>query len=125
MPDVARFEFMEPPFETVFWRMGKDGRVTHDCPILEHPDTTGLSYDDWVADLLHSWVMGPLSGLVGKTLMFFVKSGIVTPTSIHLANEDRDRLAMLHVKTLASAYYKELKEADPSWKITGTEVVAR
>ena len=122
MPNVAKFEYREPLFEACFWRMDKKCRVVHDCPILEHPATTGLSYDDWVADLLHTWALGPISGLVGKSTLFVVKSGIFTPTSVHLDSEDRDRLAMLHVKTLVSKYYKERKEIDQSWKHTGTQV---
>ena len=125
LPNVANFEFLEPPFEACFWRMDRNGRVVHDCPILEQPATTGLSYDDWAADLLHSWALGPCSGLVRKTLMFVVKSEIFSPTSAYLDSEDRDRLAMLHVKTLVSKYYKEQKDTDPNWKRTGTEVGAR
>ena len=124
LPDTAKFEFREVPFEACFWRMDKNGRVVHDCPIFEHPAITGLSYDDWVADLLHTWNLGPISGVVGKTILFVVKSGIFTPTSIYLDKEDRERLAMLHIKTLLTKYYREKKEIDPSWKRTGTEVVA-
>jgi len=65
-----------------------------------------------------------MSGFVAKTLMFVVKSGIISPASVHLDNDDRDRLAMLHIKALCSSYYQNRKEFDPNWKATGTEVIA-
>ena len=124
MPDITRFEFLQPPFEATFWRLNKDSRVVHDCPILESPNITGLSYDDWVVDILHSWVQGGVSSVVGTTLTFCVKSGVFSPASIHLDSDDRDRLAMLHIKALCSMCYKEKRDTDPHWKMTGTEVRA-
>ena len=121
--DVAAFELKRPPFEATFWRMGKDGRVVHDCPILEKPHILGFSYDDWVVDILHGWNLGPCSSLVGNIIMFAVKSGIFTPTSVYLDSEDRHRLAMLHIKSLVAVHYKNKRESDPNWKMTGTEVI--
>jgi hypothetical protein len=123
LPNVAAFESKAPPFEATFWRMGKNGRVVHDCPILEHPQTIGFSYDDWVIDILHTWALGGISAVVGKNLRFAVQSAVFTPTSIHLDSDDRDRLAMLHIKSLVAVHYKNKKEQDPSWKLTGTEAI--
>ena len=122
LPDVAQFEHKSPPFEATFWRMDKHSRVVHDCPILEHPMITGFSYDDWVIDVLHGWVLGPVSGLVGKSFQFCVKSGIFTPTSVYLDSSDRDRLAMLHIKTLLSVHYEHKRKTDPNSKLHVTQV---
>jgi hypothetical protein len=102
--------------------MHKNSRLVHDCPILEHPIITGFSYDDWVIDILHGWVLGPISGVVASTITFCVKSGVFTPASIYLDRDDRDRLAMLHIKSLVSLHYEHKKQTDPSWKVSGTEV---
>ena len=83
---------------------------------------TGFSYDDWVIDVLHGWVLGPVSGLAGKSLQFCVKSGIFTPTSVYLDSSDRDRLAMLHIKTLLSVHYEHKRKTDPNSKLHVTQV---
>jgi hypothetical protein len=102
--------------------MTKDSRVVHDCPLLEYPHITGFSYDDYVVDILHGWVLGGVSSIVGKSIMFCVKSWVFTPASVYLDSDDRDRLAMLHIKSLLGVYYEAKKKNDPKWRITGTEV---
>ena len=123
LQDVSCFESMDTPFTAIFWRMKKTDRVVHDCPLLEIRVLAGFGYSDWVVDILHSWCLGPLGALVAKVLYTCVRSGIFSPASAYLSAEDRDRLAMLHIKSLCTKYYANKRESDPRWKNSGTEAL--
>mgnify|MGYP006297404735 CR=1 FL=1 len=116
--DVAHFEFLELPFKVTFWRMGKQDRVAHDCPLIT--DVPGKLYDAWVVDGLHSWALGPLGGLIAFIFQFILKTKIFTPSSIYMDAKDLDRLALLHVKSLLQVHYRNVKK-DPNHRRTHTE----
>ena len=108
LPDVALFEHLSVPFKVVFWRMTKRDRVVHDCPLLT--DIPGDLYDAWVVDGLHGWALGGLGCYVAWVFQFILKVQIFTPSSEHIDSEQRDRLALLHVKALLQTHYNKLKQ---------------
>lgn len=71
--DVAQFEFMAPPFVTSWWIGPENGRLVHDCPLLE---LAGVGLETWSLDILHSWHLGPLQLLVSLALNYCLDSGL-------------------------------------------------
>jgi len=118
--DVSDFEKLVVPFIVTFWRMTKNDRVFHNCPLLTM-GIPGLTYDKWGVDGLHSWALGGLGASIAHGLRFCIRSPVFRPLSAHLDNDDMDRLAMNHIKSLLMVHYKKKKE-DPEWKKSGTEV---
>ena len=118
--NVAMFETISVPFVVIFWRMCKQDRVFHECPLLT--GILGVSYDSWYLDGLHTWALGPVSALVHLILVFCVRSRVFGPLSKTLDKDDIDRLAVLHIKSLLMDYYKR-RSKDTDWKRTGTKVM--
>lgn len=107
------------PFIATFWRMAKQDRVLHACPLIT--DVPGKLYDEWVVDGLHTWALGPLGGLIAFIFQFILKTKIFTPSSYYMDGNDLDRLALLHIKALMQVHYRKVKR-DPNHKRTHTEV---
>ena len=118
LPDISGFEKMIIPFSVKFWRMTKNDRVCHDCPLIT--DIPGSSYDLWVVDGLHSWALGGLGSIIAFVFTFCLKSKVFRPAIPFIDPDDQDRLALLSIKALLFAYYKE-KKKDPDFKRTGTQ----
>lgn len=119
LTDVSDFEKRSVPFLAHFWRMTKDDRVFHACPLVTI-GIPGLTYDKWAVDGLHSWALGGLGAAIGFGLQFCMRSSVFRPLCVHLDSEDIDRLALNHIKTLLMHYYKKMRQ-DPEWKKNGTQ----
>jgi hypothetical protein len=118
LPDVATFETQTLPFTVTFWRMGKGDRVIHDCPLLT--EVPADLYDAWVVDGLHTWALGGLGAYVGLVIKFCLDSKVFAPMVPFIDPKDEDRLALLAIKALLQAYYRD-KRKDPDFQRTGTE----
>lgn len=54
----------------------------------------------YVVDLLHAWCLGPLGAIVAFIIHFCVATGVFGPaTSLYIDSENRDKLAMVHIRT--------------------------
>ena len=118
--DVSNFENRSVPFSAHFWRMTKNDRVFHACPLVT-VGVPGLTYDKWAVDGLHSWALGGLGGAIIHGLHFCMKSHVFRPLCVHLDSKDIDRLALNNIKTLLMSYYKQRRRTDPQWKKKSSE----
>ena len=105
--DVASLDEAKVPIQVIFWVGGTEGRVQHESPLLTL--VPGVTVQSWNIDLLHAWVLGCLARFIGMSIWFFLKSGIWTPKSTYLDNEQKRRLAISHLKTELFAFYARQK----------------
>lgn len=116
--DVAQFEFMAPPFVTSWWIGPENGRLVHDCPLLE---LAGVGLETWSLDILHSWHLGPLQLLVSLALNYCLDSGLWAPSSVGLDAAEKRKLSLFAIKSELFQFYRDQKN-DPQWEGKCSEV---
>ena len=115
--DVGDFELMSPPFSTSWWVGPLDGRLLHDCPLM---DVTGVGLEMWSLDIMHGWHLGPLQPLVSIAIHFCLESDLWAPRSPDYDAADRKRISLLAIKAELFGFYK-LQRLDPEWVGKGSE----
>ncbi|CAK9016517.1 unnamed protein product [Durusdinium trenchii] len=119
LPDVAGFEFKEIPFETSWWVGPEDGRLLHDCPLL---NLSGVGLETFSLDIMHSWHLGPLQLLVSKALNYCLDTGLWGPRAGGGGDaQDRRKLSLLAIKSELFAFYRDQRQ-DKDWLGKGSEV---
>ena len=48
LPEVGQFEYSDPPFKCMFWRMALDDRVSHKTPLVGDISLTSCILGIWV-----------------------------------------------------------------------------
>lgn len=118
LPDVAGFEFKEIPFETSWWVGPEDGRLLHDCPLL---NLSGVGLETFSLDIMHSWHLGPLQLLVSKALNYCLDTGLWGPRAGGGGDaQDRRKLSLLAIKSELFAFYRDQRQ-DKDWLGKGSE----
>ena len=69
--NVAMFEITQTPFNAVFWRSTRVGRVLHESPLVQ---IEGFGVQSWAIDLLHSWHLGPAGVFIGHVFWFVLNA---------------------------------------------------
>ena len=118
MPDVGTFETMDVPFSTSWWVGPEDGRLLHDCPLLE---VAGVGLEMFSLDILHSWHLGPLQLLVSLSLNFCLDSGIWGPRTGGLDAGDKRKISLMGLKAELYQFYRSMRQ-DKNWREKGSEV---
>ena len=116
LQDVAGFEFKETPFSASFWVLSLEGRLVHDCPLMDAP---GIGLEMWSLDIMHGWHLGPLQQLVSMSLNYCLETSLWAPPTL-LDAEERRRLGLLAIKAELHQWYK-LQRLDPEWRAKGSE----
>lgn len=117
LPDVSKFEFLEPPFSTSWWVMSPEtGRLLHDNPLME---VSGVTLEALSLDLMHTWHLGPVQILVSLALNFCLDTGFWAP-STNLDAAEKRRLGLYALKAELFQFYRE-QRADPDWNKRGSE----
>ena len=115
--DVGDFELISPPFSTSWWVGPLDGRLLHDCPLM---DVTGVGLEMWSLDIMHGWHLGALQPLVSIAIHFCLESDLWAPRSPDYDAADRKRISLLAIKAELFGFYK-LQRLDPEWVGKGSE----
>ena len=115
--DVGKFEDLAIPTRVIFWKDSR--RILHVSPLVRVP---GVSHDSWRIDLLHAWQLGPVEKYVGLSFQVFLSSELFHPNTPHLDKDEKQKLALLHLKSLLLAYYAKRRQEDPHWTKKGSEV---
>ena len=115
--DVGDFELTTPPFSTSWWVGPLDGRVLHDCPLM---NVSGVGLEMWSLDIMHGWHLGPLQPLVSIAIHLCLESGLWAPQSPDYDAADRKRISLLAIKAELFGFYK-LQRLDPEWVGKGSE----
>lgn len=116
LQDVADFEFKKTPFSASFWVLSIEGRLVHDCPLLDVP---GVGLEIWSLDIMHGWHLGPMQQLVSLSLNYCLATSLWAPPT-PLDAEEKRRLGLLAIKAELHQWYK-LQRLDPEWKAKGSE----
>ena len=116
--DVSRFQYTQPPFECVFWRMTPDDRVIHESPILL---IEGLSVDTHGIDILHTFHLGPLLRYIPLVLNLVLKSNVLVNVLPYLMADDTRRVGLQRIKIKLETFYKS-KRTDPAWSRKKSEI---
>ena len=116
LQDVADFEFKQTPFRAAWWVLSTEGRLVHDCPLMDVP---GIGLEMWSLDIMHGWHLGPLQQLVSLSLNYCLETGLWAPPT-RLDAEEKRRLGLLAIKAELHQWYKEQWQ-DAEWRSKGSE----
>ncbi len=109
--DTGAFEEQSPPFSVVFFTGSQHDRAQHDSPILH---ITGMSFDRWGVDTLHSLHMGPFSTAVSFCLRKLLETDIWRPAICGLDQTETAKLALCGLKCELWQFYKTVRATHSS-----------
>ena len=117
--DISKFESASIPIEVLFWRGGKDDRVTHDTPLFW---IEGVGPETLHIDLLHTWHLGPATCLVAFTCWFMIRAQVFHDAIPVLDMAENDRLGVLILRSEMWQFYKQHAQEDPEWEQKNSKV---
>jgi hypothetical protein len=113
MPDDGTFQSIVLPLIATFWRGGRHDRLTHASPIMK---IEGASLGIHGIDILHSWALGPCTSLVAYVFTIFLLCPSFSGALPWMDAEDSRKCALLRLKGLLWAFYRNQRSHDPNWK---------
>jgi hypothetical protein len=121
LPDVSKFEAIDPPFTVKFWRMNiKDDRVLHDSPLFH---IIGVGWRNGAVDILHGLHIGTYPCYIGYVIETFLDMrNFAGHYDAFLDADDIKRINLAYFKSLLLEYYSNRRRTDPDWQKRGSEV---